>query len=331
MRHGRHYVDAVLGDAPLRTVREIAISEIDPPDADMDALDLDRLEESIRRLGVIEPLLVGKRDGQYRVIAGMRRLRAARTVGLNTVPCLVHDVDDERFTDMRDAAAERHAPPPPAAVPAAAAEPAEAAPDTSLEALPIDDRLRSIVLNELASVESLRSKIASAAADFLARTAPVLEVAPASTDALIGDAIAAVGLEARLRGVRVERVDVIGQQPDYRISIDAARCRMALTGLLQCVLSLTPGAGTVLEVRSHVTTIRPALIVECRLRANFRPLGDAALARFFDPDWTEHPCGHTGAQVLAAVARVARAHHGRVQAHADGAVTFVVPRPLSDV
>src|SRR5262245_22974008 len=101
MRHGRHYVDELLGDAPPRTVREIPISEIEPP-AD-EVLNLELLEESIRRVGVLEPLLVIKRGQEYRVIAGMRRLRAARTIGLSTVPCLVQDVDEEKAMELRQA------------------------------------------------------------------------------------------------------------------------------------------------------------------------------------------------------------------------------------
>ena len=114
MRHTPHYVDELLGDAPPRTVREIPISEIESPSDDR--AELDDLERSIRRLGVIEPLLVasrGRRGAFYRVIAGMRRLRAAQRVGLGTVPCLVHDVDEERLTDMRDAAMQRLAIPVP--------------------------------------------------------------------------------------------------------------------------------------------------------------------------------------------------------------------------
>ena len=90
MRHGRHYVDELLGDAPLRTVRAIPISEIEPPPDE--ALNLERLEDSIREVGVLEPLVVIRRGLEYRVIAGMRRLRAARTIGLSTVPCLVQDL-----------------------------------------------------------------------------------------------------------------------------------------------------------------------------------------------------------------------------------------------
>ena len=95
MRHTSHYVDELLGDAPLRTVREIPISEIEPPIDDL--AELEELERSIRRLGVIEPLL-GRPPG--RIVSRHRRhapFAAAQRVGLDTVPCLVHDVDEERL------------------------------------------------------------------------------------------------------------------------------------------------------------------------------------------------------------------------------------------
>src|SRR5262245_41052287 len=111
MRHGRHYVEQLMGDAPLRTVREIAVADIEmPPD---EAPDLQELERSIRELGVLEPLLVSQQGRRYRVIAGMNRLRAARTAGLRSVPCLVHDVDDEMLRNMREAASRRPVSPAP--------------------------------------------------------------------------------------------------------------------------------------------------------------------------------------------------------------------------
>ncbi len=120
MRHTPHYVDELLGEAPLRTVREIPLSEIELPTEDR--AQLEELERSIRRLGVIEPLLVGRRGACYRVIAGMRRLRAAHRIGLNTVPCLVHDADEEKLADMRRAVIERTMEPLPDPPPASACD-----------------------------------------------------------------------------------------------------------------------------------------------------------------------------------------------------------------
>ena len=331
MRHGRHYVDELLGDTPLRTVREIPISEIEPPPDE--ALNLDPLEASIRQLGILEPLLVVRRGLEYRVLAGMRRLRAARTVGLNTVPCLVQDVDEEKAMELRQAAAGRigTAVPVEPAVPPAAPEPAPASdagrPDVEAG---IDAGLRRAVLADLEEAEALRARTVSAALDVLSRPT-LVEREPASAGSIVAEAIAAVALEARLRGVRVE---MIWPDSDATIGLDHARCRTALVGLLQSMLSLCTRETTSLEVRTEMTVVRPALIVHCRLRRDGREQvlasGDSEdLTRFFDASWTGHPCGPAGAQSLAALARVARAHGGRVQA-SPTVVTLVIPKLLSE-
>ncbi|QDT63131.1 ParB/RepB/Spo0J family partition protein [Calycomorphotria hydatis] len=49
---------------------------------------------SITRHGILQPLLVRPADGQYQLIAGERRLRAARKAGLETVPCRVMEIED---------------------------------------------------------------------------------------------------------------------------------------------------------------------------------------------------------------------------------------------
>ena len=53
------------------------------------------LAESIRRSGVLQPLTVEKKDGRYRLIAGERRLRAAKMAGLSRVPCLLREETEE--------------------------------------------------------------------------------------------------------------------------------------------------------------------------------------------------------------------------------------------
>ncbi len=54
------------------------------------------LGDSIREQGIIQPLVVAKmQDGRYELIAGERRLRAARMIGLEQVPAVIKEVDDE--------------------------------------------------------------------------------------------------------------------------------------------------------------------------------------------------------------------------------------------
>ncbi len=60
---------------------------------------LDQLASSIAQVGVLQPLVVAggpDRGGSYRIVAGERRWRAARKAGLETVPVVFRDVDDER-------------------------------------------------------------------------------------------------------------------------------------------------------------------------------------------------------------------------------------------
>jgi ParB-like nuclease domain len=349
MRHTPHYVDELLGDAPLRTVREIPVAEIESPIDDR--AEIDDLERSIRRLGVIEPLLVGLYGAQYRVIAGMRRLRAAQRIGLDTVPCLVHDVrdvDEARLLDMRDAAAQRFAIPPSAppdveevTAPTGSAEPEFRAEEPTIgEAalglkfvsalLPAmnaagNDRLRWGVLTDLAAVEVARAKTIEMAHD-ACRSARPIDRASVDYVALVNHVVSAVATEARLRGVRV---DLSAQESNPAIFIDGGRCREALTGLLQCLLALAPRAGTVLAVSALITSIRPALIVECLLHESDSQLSPEAFARFFEAGWREHPCGVDGSAILAMLALTARAHGGRVDVKpaASGClVTFVVPK-----
>lgn len=55
--------------------------------------ELEELADSIRSLGVLQPLTVRRRDGQWELVAGERRLRAAKLAGLEQVPCLAIQVD----------------------------------------------------------------------------------------------------------------------------------------------------------------------------------------------------------------------------------------------
>jgi hypothetical protein len=153
------------------------------------------------------------------------------------------------------------------------------------------------------------------------------------------EVVSTVAVEARLRGVQIELADL---QHDSQILLDSSWCRPALTGLLHCMLALSPGAGAVLTIRTQMTAVRPALILECHVSGgspsagsmvpDVRPvlpvLNDDALARFFDAEWQEHPCGPSGGLMLAALAKTARAHGGRAQVQSPGTVMFVVPRPL---
>ena len=80
------------------SIQEIPVGELDPnPDQPRQSFDqesIGQLADSIREQGVLQPLLVVPASGgRYRIIAGERRYRASRLAGLETVPCIVKDID----------------------------------------------------------------------------------------------------------------------------------------------------------------------------------------------------------------------------------------------
>ena len=80
-------------------VRSIKIIEIEPnrnqPRKIFDNESLEELAESIKSYGIIQPIIVTKKDDYYEIVAGERRWRAAKKAGLTEMPCIVRD-DDER-------------------------------------------------------------------------------------------------------------------------------------------------------------------------------------------------------------------------------------------
>ncbi|MBT8340293.1 MAG: ParB/RepB/Spo0J family partition protein [Desulfatitalea sp.] len=62
--------------------------------------ELVQLSDSIRTQGVLQPLLVRKQEVGYELVAGERRLRAAKMAGLHHIPVVVKDVSDEEMLEM---------------------------------------------------------------------------------------------------------------------------------------------------------------------------------------------------------------------------------------
>ena len=100
---GTDAVDAKL--KPMSQMSEIDITEIIPnptqPRTQFDEEALDELADSIRQLGVIQPITVKKSgDGKYIIISGERRWRAAPRADLTSLPAYIREVDDENLHAM---------------------------------------------------------------------------------------------------------------------------------------------------------------------------------------------------------------------------------------
>jgi len=89
---------------PVGPTATVAVSLVDPnphqPRQDVDEAELEHLAASIREHGILQPLVVRPRGDRYEVVAGERRLRAARAAGLQEVPAVVRDVPDEQMLEL---------------------------------------------------------------------------------------------------------------------------------------------------------------------------------------------------------------------------------------
>lgn len=84
---------------------KLRLSEIEPnkdqPRKDFDADAISELAESIRRHGLIQPILVRPlSSGRYQIVAGERRWRACREAGIDRVPVIIRELDDQKTAEI---------------------------------------------------------------------------------------------------------------------------------------------------------------------------------------------------------------------------------------
>lgn len=103
-------LDALISTEDVHTggsssINEISIEKIkanpNQPRREFDAEALSELADSIREIGIIQPITLRKMDdGTYQIIAGERRWRASQMAGLKTIPAYIRTADDENVMQM---------------------------------------------------------------------------------------------------------------------------------------------------------------------------------------------------------------------------------------
>ncbi len=87
-------------DDPGAQLRDVSLELIHPspfqPRKHFDEDALRSLADSIRAQGLIAPVVLRRRSGEYELIAGERRWRAAQLAGLQQIPAIVRDIDDHQ-------------------------------------------------------------------------------------------------------------------------------------------------------------------------------------------------------------------------------------------
>lgn len=92
------------GEAPRHQFMEIPISRVQAnayqPRREFDPEALKELASSIRESGVLQPIVVRRSGTGFELIAGERRLRAAKEAGLETVPAIVREVSEDEMLGL---------------------------------------------------------------------------------------------------------------------------------------------------------------------------------------------------------------------------------------
>ena len=98
------FEDKIMESADENDIKEIPLSEIRPnpyqPRKSFDQAALDELATSIKNYGVFQPIIVKKSIKGYDLVAGERRLRASKLAGLDTIPAIVKEFDDEQMREI---------------------------------------------------------------------------------------------------------------------------------------------------------------------------------------------------------------------------------------
>ena len=106
-------LDALFGGSPMEmqeehkeddiesneNLKSLKITEVEPnreqPRKNFNQESLEELAESIKTYGVIQPIVVSKQDGYYGIVAGERRWRAAKIAGLEEIPAIIRNDDEQ--------------------------------------------------------------------------------------------------------------------------------------------------------------------------------------------------------------------------------------------
>jgi hypothetical protein len=327
MRADSHYVDHLESRQPAGPDSWLDPAAIEaPPIADEGSLA--DLVDSIKQHGILQPLLVQHRDGQYRLISGHKRRRAAMLAGIRRVPCVLHAVDDDQAralgtaANLRPGSTER-------ATPRAVDTSADVA--RSLETLSVYANLLSGTPSEMSRGLSADLIAAEAwRALCVVEATRIVQQGAASTRKLVAprNAVERVARsfspECRLRNVALE-IDV--QIPDGRMILaDEQQLVMALSAAVIATMALFDRSerGS-LRLSASVSPTGHLSLVVSQMSV---VVPDAWAARAFDQEWTDRPGGASAVVSMLAVKKTGDAFGATVTAAAGRrgtSITFTIP------
>lgn len=319
-RHDRHYVEQLISTTGLPLLRMLAVSRIDAANLP-DPAEVAALTSSVARLGVLQPLLVRAHGERFVLIAGRKRLVAAREAQCREVPCLVHTADDARAQEIAEAAnavaGERRERVPRVSGADAARTECDASTEAMLPELDhalasVQRTLRLLPAAPAATRERVAMRLIAAElerAQWLVRSRRYLagRVAFTPRPAAAGELaqeLRTIGPGIALHGGQFD-VEVAGAPAPA--AVDAPLLTAAVHGLAWAMLALgetaaDPRVRVTIDSGAGgaclVTVAQPTVVLT-------QPL----LLRFFDAGWKSRP-GGAAAELAVQLARYAAARHG---------------------
>jgi hypothetical protein len=335
MRADAHYVDLLASKSSGRE-QSVAIADIEPPRT-ADASTITPLTESIRRFGVLQPLLLQERGATFRVIAGHKRLAAAVAAGLREVPCLVHHVGDDEATRIAEAVSVQAITPVTPSPSEDRAEPAmHAGADLarSLATLTActellagaDSELSRAVAGNLIRAELWRASCLLQATRVVRQEVSYAKSA-VSVVAIVNHAVQKFSAEGRLRSVEFVAKPEI--QRDTFIAGDERLLIGAVSSAVLATLAVVDGTTPVTLTIS--VAVEPANHVTFAVAQTSIAVSQVWADRAFDTQWVDRPGGMPAVVSMSAVQRVAEAHRGQVAVTATKRGTRIaITLPLSN-
>jgi hypothetical protein len=325
-RHDRHYVEQLVSATGMPLLRMLAVSRIDAANLP-DPSEVTSLTESIARLGVLQPLLVRAHGDRFVLIAGRKRLVAAREAHCREVPCLVHTADDARAVDLADAAntstGERRERLAQGSGAEAARAECDALTDTMLPELhhalsSVQRTLRLLPQSPAATRERVAMRLIGAELErsqwlvrcrlylagrlpFTARQVSTSDLAQELRSAAAGIALHGGHLDVDLSGI------------PGAVTADTGLLAAAVHGLVWALLAL---GETQADPRVRVA-VAPAVLTVTQPTV---VLNQPMLLRFFDAGWKGRP-GGVASELAVQLARYAAARHGAELEVASGSAS----------
>jgi hypothetical protein len=327
MRADAHYVDLLASrSSSARREQMLEPQSIDAPGLTESAVDA-ALLDSIRRQGIVQPLLVQHRNGKYRLIAGKRRLSAAIAAGMRTVPCLIHEIEDDEARQIGEASNVSQ----PAAAPQNIEPPSElprrggAELATSLETLTSCVNLLSgsmsgvsrAVITDLVGAEAWRASCLLQATRVVRREWSVTRsVAPVRT--IVEQVVQNFAAERRLHLVDFDIT--VNESPGLVVG-DPAALALAISSAVRIMVSVAEGTR---GIRVAIGAAEEGGNVTFTISQSVAAAPERWVEHALDPAWMDRPGGATAAVLTAALLAIVEAHAGAVSVRAGAPGTSVV-------